>query len=118
MRRVLFVSLLVLFGCIPTFEQADPEQLTLTRQGDTLTLRSDVDVVRGSVGVRAEAVTSHLCAVAACLPDLTGLVLLRLVEGPEYGRTVILGDATGLVRIKAAIVRVDEQRALEYLWEF
>ncbi len=118
MRRTLFVFLLTLSACTPVFEQAEGKQLNITYQGDRLTLTSDAPVQRGSVGIRAESVTSHLCAVEGCLPDAGGVVLLRLIEGPEYGRTVILGHATGLVRVKAAIVRKDEGFAVVRDFEF
>lgn len=119
MRRALFAFLLiVLSACVPVFEQAEREQLDLTYQGGALTLTSNVDILRGSVGVKAESITSRLCAMKGCLPNGDGIVLLRLMEGPEYGRSVILGDATGLARVKVAIVRADEQRALEKVFEF
>jgi hypothetical protein len=118
MRWAALALLLILSACIPSFEEAKPEQLTLTYQDGTLELTSDRNILRGSVGIRAESVVSIFCAVPGCVPDSEGRVLLQLKEGVSYTRTIILGRATGLQRVKAAIVRQGERKAVERLWEF
>jgi hypothetical protein len=115
MRWAALALLLTLSACVPVFEEATPEQLTLTYESDTLELTSDKPILRGSIGIRAESVASVFCAVPGCLPDAEGRVLLQLKEGVSYTRTVILGRATGLQRVKVAIVRESERKAVERL---
>ena len=112
-RLILALFCLILVSCTPVFEQAEPGQITLTYQNGTLELTSSEPIERGSVAVRAESVSSRLCAVRSCVPNTEGRVLLRLPVGVEWGRSVDLGRVEGLVRAKAAIVRVGEKRALE-----
>jgi hypothetical protein len=118
MKRITLLLILFLISCIPTFEPATPEQLTLTYESGTLELTSDKPILRGSIGIRAESVASVFCALEGCMPDSEGRVLLRLVEGQNWGRAVILGRVEGLQRVKVAIVREGERKAVERLWEF
>jgi hypothetical protein len=114
MWRLAF--LLLLTGCIPTFETATPQELELRYNGTALELVSDKPILRGSIGVRADSVTSALCASEGCVPDAKGRVLLRLPEGRQWGLGVILGRVEGLEHARASIVRVGEQRAVVDTW--
>ena len=118
MRRALLL-LTALSACVPTFVPATPDELSVTYTGTTLSLTSDRPVVRGSVYVVAESVTSAYCD--PCTPDEGGGVLLRLLEGGDYADVLSamgleLGAVTGLERVRAAAVRQDERRAVEAVW--
>lgn len=118
MKRITLFALFLLASCIPTFEPATPEQLTLTYESGTLELTSDKPILRGSIGVQAESIASVFCAPEGCMPDSEGRVLLQLKEGGSWGTGVVLGRAEGLQRVKAVIVRQGERKAVERLWEF
>lgn len=105
MRLFLLGLLLGLSSCVPTFTPASPEQLTLTYDGNVLTLTSAQAFERGSIGIRATGrVTSPYCAVE-CLPDAEGRILLSLVKQDAlYAAEVRLATVEGLVRVRAVVV--------------
>ena len=112
MKRLALLLTLALASCIPTFDPAQPQELTVRYDGLTLTLTSDKPIERGSIGIRSGGVLSPYCD--PCIPDADGVTLLRILEQPgqDYSTVLELGEVTGLERLRVVAVRVGEARAI------
>lgn len=114
MRRLALLLTLSLCACA-VFDPAEPQELTVSYDGLTLSLTSDKPVLRGSVGIRAQSVVSDYCD--PCTPDGDGATLLRLLEGKDYADALtkdglVLGEVVGFKKARAVVVRNGERRAV------
>ena len=104
MRRVYWLTFLLLAACAPTIERTD--RAFITAEGRRLELHSPAASSAADVAVEGVnlAVTSTYCAGAAgvCAPT-DGWVVLKLPEG-RYDAPVALGSYTGTVTDAVGVV--------------